>query len=270
MPVDVISLWNFRDPAESEARFRAAQEGASRDDRIVLETQIARSFGIRKEFEKAREILDNIDIQDAGPEAQVRTWLERGRSLCSTTHPPETQTPEAKQEARTCYTTAFELAKQNQLDYLAVDCLHMMAMVDTAPEDQLAWDLKAIAYMEASPQEEAKKWEGSLYNNTGYALAEMGRHDEAHEMLSKALECRERQGGKPNILVAHWMIAWNERLRGNLGDALGTQLRLEREWDELGEPDGYVYQELGHIYAAMGDRGQAEYYQNRAKELLGA
>ena len=40
--VDVDALWNFNDPAASEARFRAALTVAKGDDALVLRTQIAR------------------------------------------------------------------------------------------------------------------------------------------------------------------------------------------------------------------------------------
>ena len=42
--IDVYALWNYDEPAASEARFRAALDGASGDDALILRTQIARSY----------------------------------------------------------------------------------------------------------------------------------------------------------------------------------------------------------------------------------
>ena len=40
------------------------------------------------------------------------------------------------------------------------------------------------------------------------------------------------------------MIAWTLRALGRLNEALEIQPRLEREYDEAGEPDPYVFEEL--------------------------
>lgn len=171
MALDVSSLWNLGKPELSEQRFRDALASASGDDALVLQTQIARSYGMRKDFARAQEILAAIkdQVKSGSPEVRVRYFLELGRTYASATHPPETQTPENKILARSLYTQAFETAQKARLDYLAVDALHMMAFVDTQAKDQLDWNLKALAYMEGSSQLEARKWEGSLRNNVGYA-----------------------------------------------------------------------------------------------------
>lgn len=260
MAVDVLNLWNFRDPAASEERFRSAQEGANQDDWMILETQIARSYGIRKDFERARQILEAIQLDQAGPEPRIRWMLELGRTHCSATHSEDEMTPQAQAEARRLFTAAFELARDSGFHYLAVDSLHMMVTVDRAPGLQLDWNLKAVEYMEQCGDEEASRWSGSLYNNAGYALAQMGRHGEAHTLLQKALRFREARGEVENIRIAHWMIAWNQRLSGDLESALATQLRLEAEWEAAGEPDRYVYEELALLHEALGMDERARHY----------
>ena len=86
--------------------------------------------------------------------------------------------------------------------------------VDAEPADQLAWDEKALAYMEASSQEEAKKWEGSLRNNLGYAYHLAGRYDEAIAQFRLSLAAYERSGRAANARIAHWMIARTLRFQG--------------------------------------------------------
>ncbi len=44
---------------------------------------------------------------------------------------------------RALYTEAQVIAAEAELDALAVNALHMVAFVDTEPEDQLAWAKKA-------------------------------------------------------------------------------------------------------------------------------
>lgn len=262
--VDLTPLWDFGNPALSEQRFREALAHATGDDALILQTQLARTFGMRRDFSKAQEILAPLEpeIATAAPEAQVRYFLELGRAHASAAHPAETQTPQARQTARESYTRAFALAQDAQLDYLAVDALHMMAFVDTEPQAQLDWDLKALAYMEQSPQAEAKKWEASLRNNVGYAQHQLGLYDDALAQFQLALAAHMRAGKPENIRVAHWMIAWTLRATGALQEALAIQLRLEEECAAAGAPDPYVLEELEHLYRALGQPERAEHYAN--------
>ncbi len=262
MALDVTSLWDHGKPELSEQRFRAALATASGDDALVLQTQIARSYGIRKDFARAQEILAAIkeQVKSASPEAQVRYFLELGRTYASATHPAEAQTPENKAMARSLYTQAFETAQKARLDNLAIDALHMMAFVDTEPKDQLDWDLKAVAYMEGSSQLDAKKWEGSLRNNVGYAKHLLGQYDEALAQFRLSLAAHERTGSVRAARIAHWMIAWTLRAQGKFQEAIDIQLRLEREWEQAGDPDPYVFEELEHLYRATKDSARADAY----------
>jgi tetratricopeptide (TPR) repeat protein len=265
--IEISSLWDFSNPQLSEQRFRQALEQAAGDDALLLQTQIARTYGLRKDFTKAREILAALTdlVTSASPEVQVRYFLELGRTYASATHPPEAQTPENKAQAREHNLHAFEIAQAAHLDYLAVDALHMMAFVDTEPKDQLDWDLKALAYMEASPQEEAKKWEASLRNNVGYAQHLLGHYDDAIQQFQLSLAAHQRAGKLSNVRIASWMIAWTLRAQGKLSEALEIQLRLEQEWDADGEPDPYVFEELELLYRALDDPESAERYAEKLR-----
>jgi tetratricopeptide (TPR) repeat protein len=265
MTLDLSKLWDYSKPDVSEQRFRAALAAAYPDEQLILQTQIARTYGLRQDFARAQEILAAIEpqVQSASAEAQTRYFLELGRTYASTTHPPESQTSEALEKAKSAYLSAFGIAETAKLDNLAIDALHMMVVVETTPEDQLAWNMAALGYMEKSTQSDARKWEGSLRNNIGYALHLQGRCEEALAQFQLALAAHERSGNRPNILVAHWMIAWTLRSLGRLQEAVEIQLRLEREWDELGEPDPYVFEELEHLYRALGDAAKAEHYAQR-------
>ena len=267
MAIDLAPMWTFTEPALSEERFRAALATADADDALILQTQIARTWGLRTDFARAQEILRAIEPQlaTASAEVRVRHALEFGRTLASATHAPESQTPEVRERARAAYLRAVELARAARLDGLAVDALHMLAFVDAAPADQLKWGREALALVEASVQPSAKAWEASLRNNVGYALHQLGRYDEALDQFRQALVLRERGKDPRSVRIAHWMIAWTLRSLGRIDDALEIQLRLEREWAEAGEPDPYVFEELEALYRAKGDDARAEQYAQRRK-----
>jgi tetratricopeptide (TPR) repeat protein len=267
MAIDVNSMWEFSKPALSEERFRAALAGASDDDALILKTQIARSWGIRGDFDRARAVLAEVEpaLNAAGAQAQVYYWLELGRTYCSATHDDASQTDDAKARARTAYGNALALARAASLDFLAIDTLHMYGFVDRTPSDELKWVDQGLVLLQASTQADAKGWEASLRNNRGYALQQLGRYDEALVEFQLALAAREKQGKPRGIRIAHWMIAMTLRKMGRLDEARDIQLRLEREWDADKEPDPYVFEELEAIYRGLGDAARAEHYAARLK-----
>lgn len=269
MALDLEPLWDFSNPQLSEQRFRAALQTASGDDALILQTQIARTFGLRKDFAKARELLESIapQLHDAGPEARVRHALELGRTYASAVHPEESQTPEATARARTAFQNALDQAQAAGLDGLAIDAIHMFAFIDTAPADQLKWAEKALAVVEASDQPAAKRWEASIRNNLGYALHQLGRYDDALAQFTRALAIRERGTNAEATRVAHWMVAWTLRSLKRSDEALRIQLRLEREAEAAGTPDPYIFEELEALYREAGNIERADYYQARRKSL---
>ena len=120
---DLGPLWNCDKPELSEQRFRAALATANVDDALILQTQIARTDGLRGNFARARETLAAVEPQlaNASAEAKVRYALELGRTLVPATHPPASQMPQVRQQAKAIYVGAFEVAKANQLAALAID-----------------------------------------------------------------------------------------------------------------------------------------------------
>lgn len=265
--IDLDALWDFGQPALSEQRFRAALATAGGDDALILETQIPRTYGLRRDFARARELLAAVEprLAMAGAEAQARYWLELGRSWGSATHRPEELTPQAKAQARAAYDRALAVANGAQLDALAIDTLHMFAFIDTDPADGIKWADEGLKIALASKQPAAARWEASLRNNRGYALQQLRRYDEALAEFERALAARERIGGVQGIRIAHWMIASTLRRMGRLDEARDIQLRLEREWDADGQPDPYVFEELEQIYRAQGDTERAARYAARLK-----
>lgn len=269
MTKDLSALWDFSNPDGSEERFRSALATASGNDALILQTQLARTYGLRRDFSTAQQILAGIEpqIHRASHEAKVRYYLELGRTYSSATHPAESQTAEARELARAAFLRAAELAQEGQFDSLAVDALHMLAFVDTTPEAQLAWNRRALALVQFSSEPDARQWEGPLYNNTGCALYLLRRYEDALAEFKLALAAHTRGGNPQKVRVAHWMVAWTLRALGQLHEAIEIQLSLEEAYGKAGEPDRYVFEELELLYEALDEREKAEYYATRRKAI---
>lgn len=269
LALDLDTLWDFGQPALSEQRFRAALADAHGDDVLILRTQIARTKGLRGDFDGALAELAAIEPQlaKAGPEASVRFLLERGRARISPVHDDAARTPQALAAARADYLTAAELARRSGLDGLAVDALHMMAFVDRDPADALRWTQQALDLATASPQPAARAWQASLRNNLGYALHDLGRHDEAIAQFRRALALRIERGRPERIAEARFSLGWALREAGQLDEALAIQTALDQAATAAGRPDAEVLGELEAIHRAHGDLAAADEIAARRRAL---
>jgi len=139
MAIDLDELWDFRNPELSEQRFTAALKEASEDQALIIQTQIARTYSMRRDYDTARKVLSQLDksLHASSDEVRVRYSLELGCTYVSAGRVKESLDTGTLEKARSLYLESFELAKTQNLDGLAVDALHMMAFVDTEPEDQL-------------------------------------------------------------------------------------------------------------------------------------
>ncbi len=273
--LDIQALWDFRQPALSEQRFRAALETLppASDEALILQTQIARSLGLRRDFDAARRLLrEQVEahLPKAGAEVQVRHALELGRSHASATHTPEQLTPEHKALARAAFERALRLAREAGLDALAVDAVHMFAFVDEAPGEQARWAEQGLAIALASRQPQARRWEASLRNNLGLALHRQQRFAEALVQFQQAAALRADQGDAQRERVAHWMVAWTLRSLGRIDEALAIQLRLARENEAAGTPDAFVFEELELLYRLKGDAAEADRQAERRRQIKAA
>ena len=248
---DILALWDFDDPAASEARFRAALADAPHDAALSLRTQIARTHSLRRQFDAAHRELDAVDaaLAGAGAEPRVRTLLERGRTWRSAGEPAR---------ARALFLQAEQLARTAKLENLHVDALHMVALVQHDPDEQMAWTRRALAAALAAKDPQARRWEASLTNNLGWGLHELGRHDEALAQFRAALAARERDGAKPQRLrEARWAIARELRALARHDEALALLRALEAELAAAGETDGFVPEEIAENLLALGRADEA-------------
>ncbi|WP_148611416.1 tetratricopeptide repeat protein [Nocardioides rubriscoriae] len=231
--MDVTALWDFDDPAASEARFRAAAADAPDPVQTrVLTTQVVRALGLQERYAEAHALLDTVATDD--PEVATRVLLERGRLRRSAGSPDE---------AEPLFAAAAAAAAAGGLEALRVDALHMVALV-APPEDRLQRHHEALAIARASHDAAARDWDASLLHNIGMTHADVGDWGAALAAFEDALVARERTGDAARTRVARWMIGWSLRQLGHTESALAVQRALKAELDAAGETDPYVDEEI--------------------------
>ena len=238
--VDIPGTWDFERPGQSEERFRAFLAGTMGDERLEILTQIARTYSLRKRFDEAHRLLDEIEPQlaKAGPAPRVRYLLERGRTFNSAGAP---------EKARPLFIEAWELGRASGLEGLAIDAAHMVAIVEPKTEDQLAWNRRGLELAERATDTYARNWQASLHNNIGWSLHDAGRFAEALAHFRAALKERERRKQVVETRIAKWAVARCLRSLGRRDEARAIQLALKSEWDAEGKEDKYVLEELRHL-----------------------
>jgi tetratricopeptide (TPR) repeat protein len=258
------SLWDFRDPAASEQRFRDAADQAfilgDESYRVQAATQTARALGLQKRFDEARALLVELQagLRQADLLPNVRWNLEMGRVLNSQGRGAD---------ALPYFAAAWDLANRAADLPLALDAAHMAGIA--APADAgLAWAARAIALAEDSSDPRARGWLGPLYNNTGWTRFDRGEFDEALALWRKGVAVREEMKQPAELRIAWWTVARGHRAKGEHVDAVLILTRLRDECDAAGAPDGFVHEELAENYLAMSRKDEAVPEFLRAWELL--
>lgn len=188
-------LWDFSDPAASEARLRAAS-GAEPDaaTRAELATQVARALGLQNRFAEAESVLSTTPIPST--EAAVRIALERGRLRNS-------------EGDRSAAVPLFELAAESagaaELTFLRVDALHMLAIAD--PDHAAEWTARALEALDGTTDARTMRWSVSLHNNAGWAHSDAGRTADAIEAFERAREAAATWGTAQQVEWADEALA---------------------------------------------------------------
>jgi tetratricopeptide (TPR) repeat protein len=260
---DFDALWDYSQPHETESRFREILLQIPEDDPAFLEllTQIARAQGLQRKFEKAGQTLDQVErrLGKVPSRAYVRYLLERGRVFASSGD---------AESARPRFEEALKTAQKLSEDFYAVDAVHMLAII--APvEEGLALNLQAIRMAEASGQEKARDWLGSLYNNTGWSYHNLGNYAAALEIFEKAEAWQRSKGRVYETRIAQWCVARTLRSLGLVEEALSKQMALKHAWEADGvERDGFVFEEIGECLLLLGRAEEARRYFAKAYEIL--
>lgn len=250
---DFDQLWNFDDPAGTEAKFRAwlPEVAADSGRHAELLTQIARTQGLQRQFEAAHATLDKAErlLTPALTRARIRLLLERGRVFNSSGQPDR---------AQPLFLEAWEVAQTAGEDGYAVDAAHMLGLA-ASPDQRLAWNYRALELAERSVEPGARRWLGALYNNLGWALHDQGEYARALTLFERALVWRQAQTGQAReVRIARWCVARVLRSLGRVDEALSAQRALAAELAQRGEPDdGYGQEELGECLLALGQAAAA-------------
>lgn len=258
---DVDGLWDFDQPAESEARFQAAFDQAKDNaSRSEILTQLARAQGLQGRFADGNRTLDLLQdkLTDLPPTVSIRYTLERGRLLNSS--------GEAK-KAQRWFRSAYLLAQKHNEDFYAIDAMHMLAITEQGAA-ALEWNDKALKLAETSSQPRAADWKGSLYNNIGWTYYDQGDYRKSLDYLRRAMSWHEARKSGKQLLMARWAVGKLLRLTGDPGPGLLLQLEVEKAQRERLEPDGAVYEEIAEDLVELGRREDAKQYFAYAYRLL--
>jgi tetratricopeptide (TPR) repeat protein len=261
MAADIDALWDYNQPAVSETRFRDALKTESGDDALELETQLARTFSLRREFTQAHALLDTVQrrmSEKTRPAVRVRYLLERGRTFRSANEAVK---------ARPLLLEAWQIADREKLTLLAIDAAHMMGIVEAGDEAQ-RWNERAMALAMSSNMPRAIRWRGSLANNMGHTERERGNLDAAMKHFQASLTAFQLTRSASQIRTAKWQIANVMRMLKRYDEALAMQLAIEIEAAEAAEPDGYVFEEIAEIYLVKNEPAKAKPYFAKAVEAL--
>jgi tetratricopeptide (TPR) repeat protein len=263
----IDALWNYADPAASAQRFRAERARCAGHTRETLEidTQLARTMGLARQFDDAHRLLDKVEAQldDVDVRVRVRYLLERGRTFNSSGNGPH-----ALALFGAAYVQSQAAGRPGDAFY-TIDALHMLAIA-SPPAEQLAWNEKALAAADAASDPRARNWRGSLMHNLGWTYFDAGDYATALDYWRRALALREAAGDVARIRVAKWTVARGLRAQGHLDEAEAMQRTLAGELAQANAPDGYVFEELTEIAVARGDPAAARTWAAQALPLLRA
>ena len=246
-------LWDFDDLDASERRLRVQLEQETTDPaRAEVLTQLARVEGLRGRFEQCDALLDEAEALGG---AEARVLLERGRRDRSSGRPGA---------GRVQFEQAFELARSNGEDGLAVDAAHMLAIVG----DSEAWTARGAEIAASSEDPGVRYWLGPLYNNVGWARYEKGDAAGALEAFKLALASRARDDPRPYPReLARYAVGKALRALGRADEAVAALEQCVAWANEARVDDSYFHEELAEGYAALGRRADARDQARRALEL---
>ncbi|KAJ3209657.1 hypothetical protein HDU67_006020 [Dinochytrium kinnereticum] len=275
---DTEDHWIFTDPKASEETFKsmrpsAQHAGAEEKDGLLTDnqeilTQVARSLGLQKRFDEAKEVLkmakeEILRLEDADPDeptlvdlrvARARYLIELGRVIKSGGDPLS---------SIRYFRMALQITRlgpPERLQHYTVDAIHMLAIVELEEREKIRCGEEALEVCEKSTNSRTQGWASPILNNMGWVHYDQGRFEKALEAFRKAEAwARKRVGAGTEknfvdrLRVTRWAVARTLRSLERLDEALEIQLELAA----LPRNDVYVFEELAELYAAKGDMENA-------------
>jgi len=255
-PYAFEKLWNYADPAGSEAAFR--QHLAAHDprgpERAELLTQIARACCLQRHHGQARAALDEARalLAPGASRPRVRWLLELGR-LCNDQGTERSGVPHFEE--------AWRLARECREPFHAVDAAHMLGYVHEG-EESIRWHEAGLAMVRATDDERTRRWHYRLLSNLGRKLVDRGRFGEALRTFEEALSVAEARSLSADVIRdARRDIASVHRSAGDPERALAILRGLEEEVAATDpREDGYVLEEIAECLYALGRTDEARPY----------
>ena len=239
------NLWDYNKPAETRDRFLAIRPKTPHLPELL--TQIARTYGLERNFETAHRTLDEADalIDETLPIARIRSLLERGRTFNS-----------AGKKAKACelFEAALALSEAQRNDEFAADAAHMLGI---ASADSLKWSLRALKIAENSADSSAKRWQGSLLNNIGWTSFSRAKYETAIDYFERCPAYYEMKNDANYALVARWAVAKSQRMMGQVDMALSAQREILAARTEAGLSAGYTHEEIGECLITLGKSAES-------------
>lgn len=259
--MDIESFWEYADPAASQGRFQAVLITAAGDERLELLTQIARTYSLRKLFDEAHRVLDQVEgqLSSAGPRPRIRYELESGRTFNSNGD---------IEQARLHFLNAWKLARSAAQDGLAVDAAHMLAITHSGTPQARQWAQAGLELARPSTDPKARALIPAMLNNAAWDLFDEGSYEAALALFEEALIEWNATGKTPQIQVAQWSVARCLRALGHCEEALSIQFELEAAHQSAETEDGFVFEEIAENLAALGRQQEARPYFGKAHALL--
>ena len=257
------ALWNYADPAGTEAKFRAllpqAEAAGDEGHRLELLTQIARTQGLQGRFDDGHATLDVVErqliLRDV-PVARVRYLLERGRVFNSSGKP---------ERAMPLFVEAFERAEHIPHWRHAIDAVHMAALAEPSLEEQVEWNRRGIALVLGHPDQ--RGWLFALYNNLGESYLKLKRYDDALACFRNYVALNVERGEEPDLFATK-DIAKCLRLLGDVDEALSMIAPVHAKLASEGKRDGWISEEYAECLLAQGKAADARPHFSTALELL--
>lgn len=264
----IDSFWNYNKPEESEKKFRELLFSTDikelPDTHIQVLTQIARAQGLQRKFDDSHSTLDLVSnlITDDTKTALIRYHLERGRAFNSSGK---------KEKSKSHFLQAYKIALKINADFYAIDAAHMLGIVEDS-DKALIWNEIAIHLAEDSKDKRAKKWLGSLYNNTGWTYHDKQEYEKALEFFEKNVEWHkdaQKEKRTEGYFIAKWTVARVMRSLERIQEAYKMQCELlEEKKQNNTDPSGYEFEEIGECLLLMNKKNEAKKYFTEAYAIL--
>jgi len=257
-------MWNFADPAGTEAEFRRilpeARELGDVAYHAELLTQLARAEGMQGKFEDAAATLQHVEsmLTPSMPRVKVRYLLERGRLY---------NMAGDNDRAVLTLNDAFNAARDCGEDYYAVDAATLIGKIKS-DDKTMSWDIKALEISEASRNSEVQSWRGNLYNRIGWSFFGSREYEKALDIFRRNLAWQESRGEVDQIRLGKYAVGRTLRMMKNIEESYRIMYALYQELEGAGLKDGYVCEELGEIMMVNDNaEGAKDYFSCAWQEL---